>query len=407
MPYKGDNLMAVKRTNRSAALRSLHEQGAMSRKRLAENIRLTPAAITKIVAEMMEEGLVQEGPSLPSGGAGRREVLVELRPQARCALGLLINRGQAILSGVWMDGEVIFSEELSLPVPAPADETVARLCARLTALARENGLESERLLGVGIAVRGVTEADGRTVRNSFGALDQADYPLAERVEACMGLPAVMANNVRALFAAQMFLSRDLELRSQFFLRCEYGIGGSLAIDRRIWRGGTEQCAEIGHIPVVTRGGKPCSCGKSGCLETIASPAAIREDALALLSKGEAPLLEAMLRGKAPESLSVGQVLEAARNGDAAVAALVDRAVGCLAAALKSVIYVIDPEKIVLYGRLFENSYYLARLKAELRVGVDAGHNVTVEKSRYNERLEPCAAALLVVQTFLEKGGMAL
>lgn len=405
MPYTGDNLMDVKRTNRSAALRSLHEQGAMSRKRLAEQIRLTPAAITKIVGEMLDEGLVQEGQALPSGSAGRREVLVELKPQARCALGLLLNRGQAILSAVWMDGEVIFSEEHSLPRPAPTDETVTRLCARLLALAREHGLDDNKLLGVGVAVRGVTAPDARTVRNSFGALDEANCPLAALVEARTGLPTVMANNVRALFAAQMFLSRDRELRSQFFLRCEYGIGGSLSIDRRIWRGGTEQCAEIGHIPVVRRGGKPCSCGKSGCLETIASPAALREDALALLKAGEAPVLANLLKEQPPESLTVGQVLDAARNGDAAVAALVDRAVSSLAMALKSVIYVIDPEKIVLYGGLFENSYYLARLMTELREGVDAGHNVAVEKSRYNERLEPCAAALLVVQDYLDRGGM--
>ena len=43
--------MSVKRSNRSAALRILHEKGAMSRKRLAENMHLTPAAITKIVGE--------------------------------------------------------------------------------------------------------------------------------------------------------------------------------------------------------------------------------------------------------------------------------------------------------------------------------------------------------------------
>ena len=51
MPYQGDNLISVKRGNRSAALGILHEKGAMSRKRLAEHMNLTPAAITKIVGE--------------------------------------------------------------------------------------------------------------------------------------------------------------------------------------------------------------------------------------------------------------------------------------------------------------------------------------------------------------------
>ena len=53
--------MSVKRSNRSAALRILHEKGAMSRKRLAENMHLTPAAITKIVGEMISDGLLMEG----------------------------------------------------------------------------------------------------------------------------------------------------------------------------------------------------------------------------------------------------------------------------------------------------------------------------------------------------------
>ena len=73
MPYQGDNLMSVKRSNRSAALRILHDRGAMSRKRLAENLNLTPAAITKIVAEMISDGLLREGETVSSGGAGRRQ----------------------------------------------------------------------------------------------------------------------------------------------------------------------------------------------------------------------------------------------------------------------------------------------------------------------------------------------
>ena len=98
MSYKGDNLMSVKRTNRSAALHALHEKGAMSRKRLAQSMNLTPAAITKIVGEMISDGLLFEGEILSSGGAGRREILVEINAKRACGLGILINLRQAILS---------------------------------------------------------------------------------------------------------------------------------------------------------------------------------------------------------------------------------------------------------------------------------------------------------------------
>ena len=404
MPYQGDNLISVKRSNRSAALRILHEKGAMSRKRLAEYMNLTPAAITKIVGEMIEEGLLLEGEMLQSSGAGRREILIDLNPEAAFALGVLINLRQTIVSAVRLDGSVIFAEENRIPEKADAEETVRRLAGRLNELKCEYGMDDERIIGIGIAVRGICSTDGRTVVNSFGALDRENFPICDRMEALSGYPCIMANNVRALFAAHSFSARESEGHSQFFLRCEYGIGASLSIDGKIWHGVTEQCAEIGHIPVVRRGGKPCSCGKSGCLETIASPVAIREDALGILAEETTPVLWNMAQKKGKDALQLEDVFAAAKNGDAQVGDIVSRAASALAMALKSVIYLFDPEKIVLYGRMFNDSYYLSRLLAEMQEGVDSGHAVKIERSAFNQQLETRAAGLVAVEAFLRNGG---
>ena len=405
MSYTGDNMMDVKRTNRSAVLRILREKGAMSRKRLAETTSLTPAAITKIVAELLREGLLREEGAVASGSAGRREILVALEPGRRCALGVLLNLRQANVSAVRLDGTVIFSRQFELEARAPAENTVRMLAETLRALAAEHGLTREEILGLGVAVRGILSQDGRTLTDSFGALDEADFPLCDRLEALTGLPVHMANNVRALFAAQNFFDRDSAPDSQFFLRCEYGIGASLSVNGQIWQGVSRQCAELGHIPVIRRGGKSCSCGKCGCLETIASPAAIREDALALLSQDGTPLLWRLCQEKAPGALTIDDVLSAAQGGDAAVAAIVDRAVIALGSALKAVIYLADPGRILLYGHMFDHPYFLSRLLSEMQEGVDARHSVVIEKSRYNHQLESCAAGLLAVEDFFLCGGL--
>ena len=404
MPIIGNNMVSVKRKNRSAALRLLQEEGSMSRKRLAEKLGLTPAAITKIAGEMLAEGLLREGDTLPTGSAGRREILMELNPRSFCALGILINLRQAIVSALWLDSTVIFSQEIPIPPSAPAEETVKMLSTKLLELAGEYQLPKDKIIGTGVAVRGICSSDGRTVIDSFGALSEKRFPLCRRIEELTGYPAVMANNVRALFAAQMFLAHDKSTGAPFFLRCEYGIGASLSINGQIWHGVSEQCSEIGHIPVITRGGKPCSCGKSGCLETVASPMAICEDARTAFSEEKTPLLFAGWKDRDLSALQPEDVLEAARNGDLGACEIVDRAVKTLASALKSVIYLIDPGKIVLYGKLFDNSYYLSRLLSEMREGVDSRHEVSVEKSAYNHRLENKAAALLAVDLFFQNGG---
>lgn len=405
MRLSGDNMMSVKRANRKAVLYHLCEQGAMSRKMLSERMGLTPAALTKIVGEMIQENLLLEGNILRDGNAaGRSQILIELNTHAACGLGVLLNVGHARLTAIWLDGSVIFDETVSIPPRAPVQPTVEMLSQRLMVLAQENKICRERIIGVGIAVRGLLDAERKIVQDSFGALDGKNIPLADMIHECTGLEAHMDNNVRALFSAQMFLSHDRHSMSQFFVRCEYGIGASMSVRNEIWNGGNGRCSEIGHIPVIRRGGKPCTCGKSGCLETIASPMAIYSEAMAICSEERTPLLWRIRQKK--ENVELNDVLSAASHGDAGVIAVVDQAVKALAMALKSVLYVVDPQKIVLYGRLFDNPFFMSTLMADMTEGIDDDHsNIIVEKSAFNNMLEPIAAGILIVEQFFNNGGM--
>lgn len=404
MQAESDPSQGLRARNRAAVLNALHLHGDLSRKQLSSMLRLTPAAMTKIAADLIGDGLISESGASPAGGVGRREILLTLRSDARYAPGIWIGLGSAILSAVSLSGETLFSETVPLPFSAPAEPTVRALCERLIKLSDRYGLKREAITGVGIAVRGVVDPDGRTVQSSFDALDTAQFEICALAERCTGMKTVLSNNVRALSAAQMFFSREADADSFFFVRCGTGIGAALVTGGRILTGSRGQSAEIGHIPVIRQGGKPCHCGKSGCLETVASPTAIREDAQAILSEAQTPLLWQLTEGK-PEAVTVERVLDAAAGGDSGAAAIVDRAIEALASALKHVVYLVDPGQIVLYGSIFEHPYYLSRLKAEMTAGVDAAHAIRMEKSRFNNRLEHTAAGLLSIVQFYHNGGI--
>ena len=186
MRIEGDNMTGLKRQNRAAVLLCLHRHGGLSRKRLASMLHLTPAAMTKIAAELIGEGLVVEEGALFSGGAGRREIALRLDPSAKMALGVSIGLGRAILSAVRLDGEVLFSETVPLPIKSPAEQTVKMLSERLLALTDSHRLRREQILGLGIAVRGAIGADGRSVKSTFDALDTENFPICDRFEAQTG-----------------------------------------------------------------------------------------------------------------------------------------------------------------------------------------------------------------------------
>ena len=213
----------------------------------------------------------------------------------------------------------------------------------------------------------------------------------------------MANNVRSLLAAHVFMHSGDDFRSRFFLRCEYGIGAALSIDGKIWHGGSERCAEIGHIPAPFAGKKKCSCGKTGWLETVASPSSILEDSKLVLSKENTPFLWSVKEKKS--EISLNDVFAAAMSGDGPDSEIIDKAVDSLAIALKSVIGIIDPEEIVLYGRMFDNSYYYSLLIKKMCEGEDPLINTEIKKSQFNHLLENKAACLLQVEEFLGNGGL--
>mgnify|MGYP004449538181 CR=1 FL=1 len=405
MNLEGNNIMTVKRTNRSTILKLLHRNESLSRKKLAELTGLTPAAITKITSELIDDRLIYEGRAVAMGSVGRREVQLCLNTRAYCALGIGINIGKAYLSAAWPSGEVIFEDIQHLPENAPAETTIKLLCSKLMELAREQIPAGTPIIGVGITSRGIHSSDFRTIKNAYHALEGKNIPVADLVEEFTGYPAVLENNVRALLSAHLFLSDDGTSDSVFFVRGEYGIGGALSVGGEVWQGSSGQCSEIGHIPVVRKGGKRCRCGKAGCLETVASPVAIIEQAMEVMNEKTTPAFCNRLKEINGRKVYIEDVCECAALGDEPLQDIVTNAVQYLASAIRAVIYSIDPQKIILYGKMFESEYYLTKFSAEMLDYVDAYHKIPVKRCDMNLQLERVSAPLIAITRYIENGGI--
>ncbi|MBQ7599506.1 MAG: ROK family transcriptional regulator [Clostridia bacterium] len=404
MRYESDNMSSVRRSNRASALFCVHDEQGISRKRLAEKLGLTPAAITKIVSELISEGLIIEGDFKPGNGAGRREIGLKINVRNRCALGVFFGLGSAILSAAWLNGELIFSEKMELPLKAEPEPAIGKVCSRLAELTLRHGISGDTVIGIGIALRGVISRDRRNAVSSYDTFCESDVPVCDIFERNTGLKTVLSNNVRSMLAAQLFLSYDPSIDSRFFLRCDSGIGGALSVGRTIWQGDHMQCSEIGHMPAMPSGGKPCHCGKTGCLETISSPAYMLEEAERILGPENTPLLWKTAEEKRPGKIDIFDVLNAARSGDEGARSVTDRGILYLSEALKSLVYLMDPGIVILYGKIFDHPYYMSRLLAGIESGIDSARSVAVVKSSYNGKLEELSAPLLAVTQYFENGG---
>jgi glucokinase len=231
--------------------------------------------------------------------------------------------------------------------PQAVQDTVLALASELVDRARAQRL---RPAAVGVVVPGVVDEDAGLARWSSN-LGFREVPLRDLLEKRLGLPAVLGHDVRAGALAEARLGGGRAYRRMLFVAIGTGIAGGYVVDGRVDPGAHGAAGEIGHIAV--RSGPeapPCACGARGCLEALASAAAVQRGYAAATGR----------------ALPAEQVVALVRQGDPAAQAVWGRAVTALADGLLTAVALLDPEIILLGGGLAEAGAALVQpLAAEL------------------------------------------
>jgi fructokinase len=210
-------------------------------------------------------------------------------------------------------------------------EAIARLVAELEAETGQRG-------SVGVGIPGVvTRATGRVKNANSTWLN--GRPLQADLEARLGRPVRMANDANCFTLSEAIDGAGQGVETVFGVILGTGVGGGIAVGRRILDGPNQVAGEWGHnqLPWMTdeerREGPPCYCGKTGCVETWLSGPGFERDATRVSG----------------QSRSAPEVARAAASGDAEAIDALRRYEDRLARGLASVINLLDPGAIVLGG----------------------------------------------------------
>ncbi|MDO4908753.1 MAG: ROK family glucokinase [Corynebacterium sp.] len=266
--------------------------------------------------------------------------------------------GGTNLRGAAVDasGLIIDSEQVPTPsTPEALENGIAFIVDRLR--------ERHEIAAVGVALAGFLDTDCATVRYA-PHLSWRNTPVKKILEDRLGLPVRLEHDANsAAWGEYRFgAARNAKIWTLFAIGT--GIGGALMIDGKLFRGAFGTAPEFGHLTVVHNNGRPCSCGKTGCLERYCSGTAIEYTARGLIGSGEyeTSMLAAEFSDN-PERLTGRIVMEAARNGDPAALATLDEFSNWLGEGLALVSDVLDPELIVIGGGVSSaSSLYLDKAR---------------------------------------------
>ncbi len=396
----------VRMSNRAAVLKHLYANGGLSRKELARRLNLTPATLTNIAAGLIAEKVLVEGQVLDGGTrSGRKEVVLELDLARFRALGVYAAERTMTAFCIDLTGGTLFERRLSFDDLATGPEMLGAIADCLDGyLAGLPGEERRRIVGMGLAIRGVVDPVRGVSIRSFG-LWEDNLDVRAILEARFpDIRIHMNNNVRCIASAQNLLHNNNGTRGMLFLKYGPLLGGAFILDGAPYSGHNYQAFELAHT-IVDLNGPVCRCGKRGCLETIINFHVMAKHLEIQYSPARVPVLFEITGGER-RNISMETILAAYDRGDRVVRETVDRAIEFLAMEIVNTIVLINTESIVLSGPPFESGPFMARLLGEVdRLG-GGTRNTVIKKSESNLKLDHFGCASIVLADFLDSGAMA-
>lgn len=314
-------------------LHILRDGRPRTRADLAVITGLGRAAVSSRLEPLLKLGLVVPISDAPSTG-GRPSARLAFNPAARLAAAVDVGATHATVALTDLSGRVLVETtaelEISWGPEAVLDSLLMTLKGQLQAMERP----AADIVAVGIGLPGPVEhATGKpTSPPIMPGWDGFDVPAY--VQQTFDVPVLVDNDVN-LMALGERARRWPDEEDMIFLKVATGIGSGVVSGGILQRGAAGVAGDVGHIAVFRGAGIPCRCGKTACLEAIAS----------------APAIAAQLRANGHDATTGNDVVSLVRSGDLAAIHAVRQAGRDIGEMLNMCVSFINPALIVVGGSL--------------------------------------------------------
>ncbi|WFF03296.1 ROK family transcriptional regulator [Micromonospora sp. WMMD964] len=398
-------------------LRWVATGAAVSRADLSRLSGLSPSTVSQRVEALINQGLLEEtGAGRSRGGRRPRQLAV---PTGGAVVGAIdLGAHHARIGTLDLSGRVVQARTLPVRIEDGPETVLGALLAEVTALAGDvasaasegkaasgggtsaassgvpggtsaasgtspasGGGATGALRGVGIGIPGpVQHATGRIVSPSrmpgWNGFDVAAF-CADRID----VPVIVDNDAN-LMALGAHRTAHPQLDHAVYIKAGTGIGSGVISSGRLHRGAQGSAGDISHCRVVADPAPLCSCGNAGCLEAVASGAA----------------LVTALRDQGVPVDDLTGVLRLIDDGDRHATSLARQAGRAIGEILAVVVNFFNPQVVAIGGRLADCEPLLASMRATLyeRCLPLATQTLLIERVATSQDIGITGAAHLVI-----------
>lgn len=229
------------------------------------------------------------------------------------------------------------------------------LCESVNRLVTESGLK-EQIRGIGI---GAPNGNYKT-----GTIEKAAnipwakgivVPLAQMITERTGFSCKLTNDANAAAIGEMAYGAAKGMKDFIVITLGTGVGSGIVAGGQLITGHDGLAGELGHITSIRYNGRPCGCGRTGCLETYTSASGVARSAREFLELKSTP---SILREINDRPVTSKDVFDAAEKGDELALEIFNYTGKLLGEAFADFITFSSPEAIILFGGLARSGKYI-------------------------------------------------
>lgn len=346
LPYFDHPLpVRVKSANKHAALDLIRFAGAgVSRAELAQRLGVTRAAMSAIVHDLIQLGMVRESEHRPLSNGGRPATILEINSGYGHVLGIDLGASHMMLLVADTAAHVLYEKEIAVDVASGPSRVLGEMDALVQESLKQSGLSWSTVLAVGLGVPGPIASDAGTVISPPIMPGWDRFPIRETLEKRWQRPVSLNNDAELGAIGEWAFGAGRGERYLAYIKAGTGIGAGLLLDGQIYRGASGSAGEIGHI-TIDESGPRCACGNYGCVEAYAGGRAIARAAREAVQKG----VRTQLANLPLEQITAQKVADAARRGDFLSQQIIARAGEHLGIAIAGLVNLFNPTIIVIGG----------------------------------------------------------
>jgi len=379
-------------SSRGLVLDLVRFRGPISRVEIADLTGLTQGTISNVVRVLLAENLVQEtGARKYTGGQPR--VMLTLNPRARFSVGVQLDADWIVVVVVDAAGSVIARARVRGARSSTPQDVVIAVADQVDLLLRATGVDRLLVVGLGVAAPGILDLQAGTILAAHTLEPWRDFPVRQALQDATDLQVHLDSDATAAAVGE-FWGGGLEgSRAHCTVYMGASIGVGIVIEGSVYRGASSNTGPLGYLRLPGHGTQRMT------LEELAGPRAVAEHARAEIAGGRTSSVQ--LSPDGDPFADFAAVANAAVLGDQLSGELIQESAEHLAAAVTTVVNLLDADSLVLAGPSFTTagSIYLTVVRRHIEADfvAQARHGVSVELSINVADAGAVGAAALVLQ----------